>query len=143
MAIKEIDGKPVLDAKHQIVLHITSEDCQGADPKRPMTCAAAKAIKREMKASDCRVHLSRVYIRQNKGNWQRYKVPAALRSEIVAFDRGGIFEPGDYVLSPLQPSLQNGARPNKKRKPPQGKKVPQRGNRAKRHLTANVRTGPA
>jgi hypothetical protein len=131
---KAIDGKPVIDAKSSITLHIAKQDCVGANPKRPESCAAARNIKRDLKAIDCRVHLSRVYIRQNKGNWQRYATPANLRAEIIAFDRGGAFEPGDYILSPLQPTQRKRNRSTK----PIRKRVPQRGNR-----TANVRTGAA
>lgn len=88
--VKAIDDIPVIDAKRPLTLHINPADCKGADPQRPSTCAAAKAIKRELQAIDCRVHLSRVYIRQNDGNWQRYRTPKSLRTEIVAFDRGGV-----------------------------------------------------
>ena len=104
MKVKAIDGIAVTNAAKPITLHILAGDCKGGDPKRPATCAAARAIKRELGAIDCRVHLGRVYIRQNKGNWQRYMTPASLRNEIIAFDRGGDFSPGEYVLPAITPS---------------------------------------
>lgn len=138
---KSIDDIPVTDAKKPITLHILPTDCKNGDPKQPSTCAAARAIKRELGAIDCRVHLGRVYIRQNKGNWQRYQTPKSLRAEVIAFDRGGAFAPGEYTLTPLQPSQRAGKRTWKpvKRKG----SVPQRGNKVKRHLVADVRGGPA
>lgn len=136
---KRIDGKPVFDAKESIFLHISKNDCRDGDPKRPESCAAARTIFRELKAIDCRVHLGRVYVRQNKGNWLRYQTSQALRAEIIAFDRGGKFMPGEYKIAALQPSQHRG-----KRKVSKVAKslVPQRGNRTPHRIT-NVRAGPA
>ncbi len=69
--LKSIDGMPVIDAKQSTTLHITKQDIARGDRKRPDKCAAALAIVREMHAIEARVHLSRIYIRTNKGNWQR------------------------------------------------------------------------
>lgn len=137
---REIDGKPIIDAKRSVTLHITNADIKKSDPKKPENCAAANCIKRELHADEVRVHLSRIYIRANQGNWQRYSTPQALRSEIIAFDRGGSFAPGEYILSPLQLS-QRAHRKHKKVKKPGSK--PQRGNRKKSHIVTDVRMGPA
>lgn len=136
---KEIDGKPIIDAKRAVVIHITDSDVDNADPKKPENCAAAACIKRELHAHEVRVHLSRVYILANKGNWQRYVTPDNLRNEIIAFDRGGKFAPGEYKLVPFQPAHRLG----KKRKSGKSKTHPQRGNRATPHVVKDVRNGPA
>lgn len=136
---REIDGKIIVDAKRSVTLHISKADVAKSDRKRPESCAAANCIKRELHAKEVRVHLSRVYIRTNEGNWQRYVTPDNLRSEIIAFDRGGSFAPGEYKLIPFQPSH----RLAKKRKSGKSGKFPQRGNRQKPHVVKDVRTGPA
>jgi hypothetical protein len=140
-SLKTIDGIPVVDAKHPLELHITKTDCDKADVKVPSRCAAALAIRREHKPVDVRVHLSRVYVRQNKGNWQRYMTSKPLRTEIIAFDRGGQFEPGQYDLAPPPPSRKpTGKTQGSKKKPgwkPSGNK------RRPYTRVANVRGGPA
>ncbi len=135
--VKAIDGMPVIDAKRPVTLHITRADIQHSDPKRPERCAAALAIKRDLHAIEARVHLSRIYIRSNKGNWQRYLTPTALKSEIVAFDRGGQFEPSEFVLKPAHPSQRLGVYRARGPHKTVGKK------RRKPHVTRNVRLGPA
>src|SRR5262245_8604841 len=138
MKVKAIDGILVMDATHPLTLKILVGDCKGGDPKHPDTCAAARAIRREHKVADVRVHLGRVYIRQNKGNWQRYMTPKSLRSEIIAFDRGGKFEPGEYTLMRPHPShkatgKRYGGKKSQYRKT--GKK------RHPRHVVTDVRLG--
>lgn len=139
--VKSIDGIPVTNARRGLELHITTRDCNGGDPKRPSTCAAARAIRRELGAIDCRVHLARVYVRQNKGNWTRYMTPKALAREIVAFDRGGNFQPGTYALPAPTPSKQaTGTRQGTKPKQKKGRRT---GKRRVYIATQNVRSGPA
>lgn len=102
---ESIGGKPVINARKRLKVIISAKDVQGGKNKDPGACAAAKALVRSVPGCvAARVHLSRAYILSNKGNWQRYKTPDALRSEIVAFDRGGKFEPGEFELRPLPPS---------------------------------------
>lgn len=96
------EGMPVIDAKHDMTIHITKRDIRLADSKSPGSCAAALALNR--KFPEAHVHLGRVYIRSNKGNWQRYVTPKNLRTELVAFDRGGTFEAGEYTLTAPHPS---------------------------------------
>lgn len=111
-----LEGFPVKDAKKPIVLHITKSDITKGAKKNPEACAAALACEREYHIDEARVHLSRTYLRKGK-KWTRYMTPKALRTEIVAFDRGGTFEPGDYVLANPNPAKKLGAKmsnsPNK------------------------------
>lgn len=137
MPIKAIDGLPVLDAKRAIKLTVSSADIRKGDPKRPEDCAFARACRRELHVKEARIHLGRIYLRTNDHNWTRYQTPRALRSEIIAFDRGGQFEPGEFTLAPVCPSEKLGTSrasgPRKKK----GKA------RSAPHLVTNVRTGPA
>lgn len=138
--IKAIDGKPVFDAKKGITLHVNKNDVDKADPKEPADCVVARACRRELHAKEVRVHLARVYVRMNEGNWTRYRTPPAMRSEIIAFDRGGAFAPGEYQLQPLPPSEAKGNKrkrpgPRKNRKIVQKRKAP--------HVVSDVRVGPA
>lgn len=100
----EINGKKVVDAKRKAVIHITQTDTVKGATKDPGACAAARAAKRDI--VDClsaRVHIGCVYIEHEK-KWERYTTPPALRSEIIAFDRGGSFQPGEYMLNAPSPS---------------------------------------
>lgn len=140
--LKAIDGMPVIDAKSGTTLHITKQDIARGDRKRPEKCAAALAIIREKHAIEARVHLSRIYIRTNKGNWQRYIAPRSLKAEVIAFDRGGQFEEGAHYLAAPQPSLRLGA---KRARYDDARKGGHKGKKRRQppHITRNVRTGPA
>ncbi len=86
----EIAGKPVRNAKKPVVLVITSDDVKKGATRDPASCAAALACKRQMNASEARVHTGRTYVRI-KDEWIRFNTPVSLQKEIVAFDRGGVF----------------------------------------------------
>lgn len=136
--LKDIEGLPVFDAKRAVKLHITKGDITKADVKEPAGCAVARACRRELSAFEARVHLSRVYIRTNEGNWLRYITPKNLRQEIIAFDRGGSFLPGEFILSAPQPSKVLGKRSG-------GKKPGRKTGKKRRSYVKvkDVRTGPA
>jgi hypothetical protein len=104
----KIDGKPVKDADEKIVLHITRTDVAAGAKKNADSCAAAKALCREHQCEAAKVHMSRAYIKK-RGKWIRYEVTPALRNEVLAFDRGGTFEPGEYILLPPRPVSRLGA----------------------------------
>lgn len=136
--VKDIDGLPVFDAKRPIKLIVNKNDVDKADIKEPKDCAVARACRRELHAKEVRVHLSRIYIKTNEGNWTRYFTPRALRTEIVAFDRGGTFGTGEYQLTVPTPSHKLGKRRGShKDYAKKGKK------RRKAHVIKDVRTGPA
>lgn len=129
----KINGQTVLDATKKVKIHITAGDVKKGSTKDPGACAAALACMRELNATQARVHVGRTYLKIND-KWVRYHTPAALRTEIVAFDRGGKFEPGEYTLSPMVPSLKLGQRRNPGPKLKKGKKP-----RA-RHVTVGIRS---
>lgn len=101
-----IGGKPVVDAARAVTLHISAMDTKKGGVKDPGACAAALAAMREIpNCTAARIHLGRAYIfNEKKKHWIRFKTPEALRGEIIAFDRGGSFEPGEYKLAPMSPS---------------------------------------
>lgn len=96
----EINGKKVVDATKKIKINISKRDTIEGDNKNPSSCAAARAAKRDVpECINARVHIGRVYV-EHKDKWVRYFTPEALRTEIIAFDRGGSFQPGQYELKP-------------------------------------------
>jgi hypothetical protein len=101
--MRMIDGKPVVDADQSVVIQITQQDCERASKKNPAMCAAALALKRTTGCDECRVHIGCTYLRFGK-KWLRYATPASLRAEIISFDRGGGFYPGDFRLYPMPAS---------------------------------------
>ncbi|HWY34245.1 MAG TPA: hypothetical protein VNX68_06330 [Nitrosopumilaceae archaeon] len=104
---KLFEGLPVIDAEESITLHVTPIDVKFANKKDPKSCAAAKAGQRELKR-DVRVFISRTYVKE-KDHWVRYKTPMSAQKEIVSFDRGASFEPGEYTIKPFSQSDRLGA----------------------------------
>lgn len=97
----EIAGKRVVDATKPVTIKITPRDIADGNNKNPSSCAAAKAAKHSIEECiSARVHIGRVYIEQDK-KWVRYNTPDSLKQEIIAFDRGGSFAPGEYTLRPI------------------------------------------
>lgn len=141
MTTTSIDGKPIINAKKGAKLIITKHDIATADIKQPNNCAVAKACHRVLHAKEVRVHLSRIYVRANEGNWVRYLTPKSLRTEIVSFDRGGTFEPGAYELTAPPPWMKTRKRQGGPDKP--GYKKGKGKKRAKHSVVKNVRIGPA
>ena len=101
MAVNKSRKGNMVDAKKPMVIHITKSDVRNGSLKDSSSCAAAKAICRQTACEAAKVYIGRTYIKQD-GKWVRYATPPSLRNEIIAFDRGGQFEPGDYTLAPVQ-----------------------------------------
>lgn len=102
--MRMIDRTPVVDADKPITVHITPADCARGSKKDPEKCAVALALKRVTKCDESRVHLGCTYLRFGK-KWLRYATPTSLKPEIVSFDRGGGFYPGDFRLHPMPHAL--------------------------------------
>lgn len=122
----EINGKPVLNGKKRWMLSIDQVDIKGGRNKDPGGCAAARAILREHKEiKSVRVHIGRIFVEHEK-HWERFQTPESLRSEVVAFDRGGSFMPGTHTIRPLSPSglrsLEGAYQENRKEPRKSGKK---------------------
>lgn len=91
-----LDDLPVVNATVPLQLTITAADIAAGTPLEPASCAVVRAGERELH-TEMRVHTSRTYVKRGK-HWLRYKTPDAMRAEIIAFDRGGRFIPGTFIL---------------------------------------------
>lgn len=127
-----IGGIKVVDATRPLPVRVTKLDCTKGDNKNPGSCAAARALLREPGCVEARVHLGRTYIKVTKGReqkWLRYNTPESIRGEIIAFDRGAQFTPGEYILRPMSPASRLGASTGSKAKhrtPAERAKAPKR-----------------
>lgn len=134
----KIKGRPVTTPRKPIMITITPSDVRQGAERNADACAAAVALCRQLHCDEAKVHLSRTYIRKG-ATWERYNTPPALRSEIVAFDRGGAFMPGKYVLTPVSESQLPGKREQRNHMAPKKKKNSKAPKRAKVHVTTGVR----
>lgn len=132
MRIQKLDGLPVVNARKSLTVHVSLKDIKAAKGKDPGRCAAALACVRQLGATEARIHLGRSYVRYN-GKWERYTTSASLRSEVVAFDRGGKFEPGEYKLLKMAPHREMDKLRKRKTGPHNGKK------KNSYHFTVGVR----
>ncbi len=99
-----INGLKVIDPRTAQVITVTPRDAKNGASKNPSSCAAALACVRDVPGcTQARVHLGRTYLFVGD-KVLRYKTPRPLRTEIVSFDRGAIFQPGKFRLEPLAPS---------------------------------------
>lgn len=146
--MQSINKVPIMDATRKVTIHIKPLDVKRGKSGKEDECAAARACLHDLGATEARVHVARTYVQlpaklaRKYGNaprtrgpvWVRFATPAALRTEIVTFDRAAKFEPGDYTLPP--PSH----RTTGKRQG--GKKIVKRGSYKRpspRHVLAGVR----
>lgn len=141
--LREIDGLPVVDAKSPITLHITADHVKRASRKRPNSCAIAQTCLARPGVKEVRIHLSRAYIRSGLANWKRFFVSKTLRSEIIAFDRGGRFSPGDYILHVATKSHKLGAMRGGESGQTKPHETRGKNKRRSPHIVTDVRTGPA
>lgn len=116
-----IDGKPVADAENAVVVQITQSDCERGSKRDPTKCAAALALKRITGCDETRVHIGCTYLRFGN-KWLRYATPPSLKAEIISFDRGGGFYPGDFRLHPMPPA--NRLKPTSKQTSPGIRRTP-------------------
>ena len=108
MQAHRIGGRNVVDSTRTIQIEITAQDTQLASRQDHGNCAVARACMKQ-EGTDALVHISRVFLKmKNKNIWVRYIVKNDLRTEIVAFDRGGKFEPGIFKLYRIQPAQKLG-----------------------------------
>jgi hypothetical protein len=102
--VRAINKAPIRDAVKPVTIHITAKQAVIGSKKDPGECAAALAAKHDVpQCTEARIHISTSYLKV-RDTWYRYRTPAALRTEIVGFDRGAPFTPGAYQLNPIQPS---------------------------------------
>ena len=125
--------KHVRDAKEPLDVHVSLGDVKNSKRKALAGCALAVACKRENSLDGAIVSRARVYL--IKGDEAvRYKTGCRIEREIVSFDRGAGFEPGEYTLPVPGPTevldrTSHGG----------GQHKPNRGIRKKPHMTTQVR----
>ncbi|MBO0887472.1 hypothetical protein J2P12_00065 [Candidatus Bathyarchaeota archaeon] len=72
----------------------------------------------------------------------RFQVPEAVSREIVAFDRGGVFSPGQYHLQRPSPSMTMAfkAKNSREKRNPGGHKRKNEDKVKYKHMTTGIRT---
>lgn len=132
--VRMFEGLPVVDGTKDIDISITPADVRNSKKKNPGECAAAVAGKRELHR-EVKVYMSRIYVKDTKKKrWERYVTPGNMSTEIVSFDRGSEFTPGEYAFKAPTTGQRLGAdRRNRDKNRKSGNK------RRKYHITANVR----
>lgn len=102
------EGLPLVDAAEDVSIVINKRDVSESKKKDPGNCAAALAGRRELN-TDVRVYMTRVYVKDKaKKQWVRFITPMSIQKEIVSFDRGSNFEPGEYQFKAPSPSASLG-----------------------------------
>ena len=115
MEVHRVGGRNCIDAASTIEIEITEQDTRFASRKDHTNCVMARACMKQ-ESTDAIVHVSRIYLKvKDQDLWTRYAVDSSLRTEIIAFDRGGKFAPGIYKLHKLQPCKSLGA--DKRKRP--------------------------
>jgi hypothetical protein len=111
--MKRIDGEPVANSATTLRLTISEDDIKRGKRGQPNACAIAVAAMEKIKGcTAAQIHRRIAYLNIN-GKWRRYRIPAGLWAEIIAFDRGGRFFPGEHDLNapPIEPLV----KPKRKR----------------------------
>ena len=93
----------VTDADSDLMVNVTKNDEKSSRRKDHGDCAMAVAVKRQENATHVIISSSTAYVIKGK-EAIRYKVPEAVSREVVSFDRGSSFEPGDYKLKAMPKS---------------------------------------
>ena len=126
----------VKDAKKRLVVEVTARDRSAAKKLRHKECALALACRRQFHLDGVLIARSRAYL-VREGTATRYELPMAIQKEVVSFDRGGGFDPGQYEL--LKPArLLGPGGGGRKRKSRSRTAKPRR-----RHLVGKVRVSIA
>jgi len=97
----------VVDAKKNVDIEVTNADDRVAAKKSHKTCAMAVACKRKFKLDGVVISVNRAYLVKGK-KAERFELPPSVSREVVSFDRGGGFEPGEYQLSKVAPDKRLG-----------------------------------
>lgn len=95
------DVDAVVDAKKRVVLNITREDIAFGKRKDHRTCGVAVCVRRQENVDGVIVGVRRVYFIKGRVA-TRFEPTESLSRELVAFDRGGTFDAGVYVLNPVR-----------------------------------------
>ncbi len=86
----------VVDGKSNVKIIVTDDDCKKGKANDPNNCALVKALDRDFDGAI--VSKSIAYLIRGHTAY-RFRVPSAIRTEIVSFDRNHDFRPGEYKLN--------------------------------------------
>jgi hypothetical protein len=114
----------IVNAKTKVEIEVPPQLTKSTRRKNAYHCVFAEACTRSLHVDEAIVHLSTAYLRfRGEKVFRRYRVQMRLRDQIVAFDKFGVFEPGIYTLSTIQPSHQaRGERQGSDKPPKNGPK---------------------
>jgi hypothetical protein len=127
--------KSVVDAKRGIKIHVSPKDSKPDGRRKHQECAMAVACKRQFNLDGVIISRERAYtIKNNVAT--RYLFSSSVSKEIVSFDRGGEFNPGDYKLCRPSKSARLGKYQGSKNSGPKLSKPRPRF----RHVTQHIRT---
>lgn len=97
----------IVNATEKLTINVPPRLAQSKRRRNAYHCVFAEACNRLPEVAEAIIHLSTAYLRfEGEDHWTRFRVATRLRDQIVTFDRHGDFEPGEYSLSPIQPSHQ-------------------------------------
>jgi hypothetical protein len=127
------DVKFVEDADSSIKVEVTPRDVATSKRKAHSECAMAVACKRSKHVDGVIIATSTAYL--VKGDTaKRFYVPTSVAREVVSFDRGSEFMPGEYELRAPGPTEQLGRQTGGHAgREGHGKPI------IHRHMTSNVR----
>jgi hypothetical protein len=125
--------KKVFDAKEGLVVEVTRKDEATSKRRKHSECAMAIAAKRTFHADGVIVSVTKAYL-VTGDTATRYQLPEAVSREVVSFDRGAGFAPGQYrLLKPDHPLGRKSAGGKDKSSTGTGK-------RRTHHVTEGIRT---
>lgn len=113
------DVTSVVDAKRPVKITVTKADTNNKAVKNHKECALAIACKR--KGADAAIICVKTAYLITGTKAVRYLLPGSVSREITSFDRNAGFEPGEYHLCRISPSLEMGAKRKAKNKTGKGK----------------------
>lgn len=134
----KIDGIQVVDSKVDRLLKITKSHVTHSTRKDGWGCAAQCCAVEQVNVKGAMINVAVSYLLQGSGKlqrWHRYWTSKPLRTEIISFDRSGIFTPGDYLLLAIPAS----ARAGTQHSPPSLKHGRPGHHRRTPHVTEGVR----
>jgi hypothetical protein len=118
-------------------VEVTKADASSKAVRDHAGCAMAVACKRKFHLDSVIISRSVAYL--VKGSQaRRFKLPVSVSREVVSFDRGAGFSPGEYELSKVEKSNRLGMNRDPARLNPNRHDLPPKTKRF-RHLTTNVR----
>lgn len=126
------DVTKIVDLRRPMKMEVTSKDVSKSKKKDHNNCAMAEACKRKLKLDGVIVSINRGYLIKGK-KAIRFNIPESVSREIISFDRGAEFAPGDYRLDPIPKTQRLGTSSSDKRNHPRNRP------NVKMHKTDNIR----